>query len=286
MPEASVNGARLAWQQLGSGPDLLLVHGLATNRAFWYPAAQALSADFRVTLFDLRGHGYSELTAGGYRATDLGADILGLMDQLQIGRAALVGHSYGGSAALEAALAAPQRCSRLALLDARIARLQPTMRLHDYPQLSEFEKEVCAGSGIDWEQEPQVGFTFLEVAARRCVEGRAATARDDFTPFGEGRGARRAARAFLDLLDAGNARAEWHEPGADESAIAALPLPLLAMYADRSRCLPSGERLRALLPQARHLLVEQAGHFFPLSHPRQVIAELQRFLAAPAAAAA
>ncbi|HVT36570.1 MAG TPA: alpha/beta hydrolase [Nevskiaceae bacterium] len=279
MAFASVNGAKLAYQQLGeSGPHLLLVHGLATNRAFWFPHATALSNQFRVTLFDLRGHGYSERTASGYDVSTLARDIVGLMDELKIERAALAGHSYGGAAALEAAGLAPQRISHLALFDVRVTVLQPAMRLHDMPYLSDFEREIAGSAGVDWENETQVGFKFLEAAARRRVSGAETQARDDFTPFGEGRGALRAAKAWVDLLEQTSANTDLHVAGMDAERIAALPMPLLFMYAQRSRCLPSGHALHALLPRARYEEVPDAGHFFPMSHARLVVDMLRHFL--------
>ncbi|MGQ0621526.1 MAG: alpha/beta fold hydrolase [Panacagrimonas sp.] len=279
MAFAEINGARLAWQQLGEGPDLILVHGLATNRAFWLGIALELAQTHRVTLFDLRGHGYSSRPATGYRPTDFAADLLGLMDALGISCAALAGHSYGGAAVLEAAARSPERVTHLALLDTRVARLQPLMRLHDTPRITEVEKEVARSAvEVDWEKLPQVGYLFLETAARFRLAGRIMHARDDFSPFGEGRGAVRAAQAWLDLLDQTSARAELDEPGMDAEAIARLRMPVLLMYGEFSRCLPSGLRLRELLVQARYECVEKAGHFFPLSQSERVVSELRALL--------
>lgn len=282
---AVVNGARLAWQQLGEGPDLVMVHGLAANRAFWFAHATALASRCRVTLFDLRGHGYSEATASGYSAQALGNDILGLMDALGIERAALAAHSYGGAAALEAALAAPARVSHLALFDARVHRLQPQMRLNDVPELSPYERAVAEASGraygYDWEREEQVGFRFLEATARLRVDALDAQMRDPFTPFGEGRGAARAAKQWLALLDHGQVRDELVQPGADVARIAELSQPALLMYARDSRCLPSGAALRALLPQARYVELAAGGHFFPVAQGAAVVAALRELIAAP-----
>ena len=279
MAFATINGAKLAYQQLGeTGPDLILVHGLATNRAFWFPHATALADQFKVTLFDLRGHGYSERTASGYSVSELARDILRLMDELKLEHAALAGHSYGGAAALEAAGLAPARVSHLALFDVRVTQLQSAMRLHDMPYLSDFEREIASSAGVDWENETQVGFKFLEAAARRRVAGVETQARDDFTPFGEGRGALRAAKAWVDLLEQTSAGTDLHVPGMSADRIAALPMPLLCMYAQRSRCLPSGHALHALLPQARYEEVPQAGHFFPMSHAQLVVRQLRDFL--------
>jgi len=280
MAQADINGAQLAWQQLGDGPDLILIHGLAANRAFWFAAATALAPRFRVTLYDLRGHGYSSLAAEGYSATSMADDLLQLMETLQIDRAILAGHSYGGAIALEAAARAPERCSRLALFDSRIQRLQPQMRMNDLP-LSAYERAVAAASarayGYDWDAETQVGFRFLEATARLRADALDADLRDSFTPFGEGRGAVRAARQWLRLLDETRAREEFVQPGAETETVRQLGMPSLLMYAQGSRCLPSAAALRELLPTARYLEVAGAGHFFPISHAAAVASELLAF---------
>jgi len=272
----------LAYQQLGEGPDLVFVHGLAASRAFWFlHYAMPLSRHFRVTLFDLRGHGYSGVPESGYDAVTQARDLAGLLDHLGIQRCALVGHSYGGAVALEYAGRQPQRVSRLAIMDSKINRLQPEQKLSDCPHLSPFEIEVAGKSGHDWDNEPQVGLLFLEVLARWRMNGGGSTARDDFTPFGEGRGAQRAAKQWLELLDRTGARAEFVLPGLDAAAIAALPMPLLLVYGEHSRCMPSFRALHQLLPRAEVELIARGGHFFPISHAAAVRRRLAAFLGVP-----
>jgi pimeloyl-ACP methyl ester carboxylesterase len=259
----------------------VLVHGLAANRAFWYGQyALPLQKHFRVTLFDLRGHGYSSRPASGYSATDMAADLAGLIDHLALDRCAVVGHSYGGAVALEYACSHPLRVERLALFDTKINRLQPRQMLSDSPYLTPFEMEAAQRSGHDWDREEQVGLLFLEVVARQRVAGEMATARDKFTPFGEGRGAMRNAKEWLDLLDQTTARSDFVKMGAEEAAIAALPMPLLFMYGGHSRCLPTYRALLRLLPGADHDIVPEGGHFFPMSHAATTLPRLLAFLEA------
>lgn len=284
MAEAVLDGVTLAYQQFGEGPDLVFVHGLAASRAFWFVQyAMPLSKHFRVTLFDLRGHGYSSRPAAGYDAVSMAADLTALLDHLGIARCRLVGHSYGGGVALEFALRHPQRVERLAVLDTKVNALQPTQRLSDSPHLSVFETEIAERSGHDWNAESQVGLLFLEVLARAKLASAAAepapSARDPFTPFGEGRGAIRTARQYVDLLDTTDAAAAFVRAGSPADRIAGLAVPLLLVYGEWSRCLPSCRALQALLPQAQVHLVPQGGHFFPASHAALVLDWLQPFLA-------
>jgi len=281
MAEALVNGAKLAWQQFGEGPDLIFLHGVAANRAFWFPIAQHFASRWRVTLFDLRGHGYSERTPTGYASADMGRDLLGLMDALELAQATVVGHSYGGGAALEAAAIAPARFARLALADVRVQRLQPAMRLEDMAGRSGFEQSLVerAGGAEMLAGETQIGFRFLEASARLRVAGEAPGGSDEFIPFGEGKGALRAAKSWLALLDETEARKEFPLPGATEDALRGITTPTLLLYGERSRCWPSAHALASLLPDTTTLSVPGGGHFFPISQAARTAAALQSFLA-------
>ena len=289
MPDAKLNDVTIAYQQMGEGPDLVFVHGLAASRAFWFlQYALPLSKHFRITLFDLRGHGYSSMPADGYEAVQVAGDLAGLLDHLGIGTCTLIGHSYGGGVALEFAGLHPARVDRLVVLDTKINALQPAQRLDDSPHLSPFEIEVSRTSGHDWHNEPQVGLLFLEVLARWKTSGGGSEAKDVFTPFGEGRGAQRTAKQFVELLDNTSARQDVVQAGIDAPAIAALPMPCLWIYGDWSRSMPSYRALRQLRPAAEFRVVPEGGHFFPISNAPLVVTWLRPFLdievSSPAAA--
>lgn len=271
--------ARLAYQQMGEGPDVILVHGLATNRAFWYASlAQQLKDDYRVTLFDLRGHGYSDRVASGYSAADMASDLAAVMDDAGVSRAAIVGHSYGGGVGLEFAVAYPERVERLAVLDTKVNRFQPYHRLSDDLKLTGFERAIQETVDHDWASEPQLGLFYLESAARLCVEQNMPTIRDAYTPFGESQSGQRAAKQFLKLMDQTTAREDFTRQGADAGQLAALSMPLLMVYGDHSHCLASAEALHALQPEARYIMIPQAGHFFPATHGQALADELLPFL--------
>lgn len=284
MAEMQLDGVTLAYQQMGEGPDLVFVHGLAASRAFWFlQYALPLSKHFRITLFDLRGHGYSSMPASGYEAITAATDLAGLLDHLGIVRCLLVGHSYGGGVALEFAGLHPQRVDKLVVLDTKVNALQPSQRLSDSPHLSPFEVEVAGKSGHDWDNEPQVGLLFLDVLARWKTSGGGSEAKDVFTPFGEGRGAQRTAKQFVALIDTTSALQDVVKPGIDGAAIAALPMPCLWIYGDWSRSMPSCRALQALRPEAEFRIVPEGGHFFPISNAAVVMDWLRPFfgLAAP-----
>lgn len=120
MGSVQLNGVELAYQALGHGDqDLLFVHGYAvcSTGPLYQPLFASLAPRFRITAFDVRGHGGSCQAVEGFTLDQLADDILAACAQLRLERPFFVGHSLGGLLGLLAALKAPQRFSGLALLN-------------------------------------------------------------------------------------------------------------------------------------------------------------------------
>lgn len=110
MPEITANGARIAYDEYGSGPAVVLIHGLGGNRTdVWRHVTAPLAQQFRVIAYDMRGSGESQVTPGPYTIDLLAEDLGDLLDELGVERAAIVGHSMGGAIALTAAARRPER---------------------------------------------------------------------------------------------------------------------------------------------------------------------------------
>ncbi len=102
----------------GSGaPVLLFIHGWLRSTADWSRQARAFRSRHRVIRVDLRGHGHSPAPPGGYARRELAADVVALMERLELSNVVLVGHSMGCGVALDVAVAAPRRVCALALVD-------------------------------------------------------------------------------------------------------------------------------------------------------------------------
>ncbi len=111
-----IHGHRVSFRVGGSGPVLVLVHGMACSSASWRFVLPALAERFTVVAPDLVGHGDSGKPRGDY---SLGAFASGLRDlMLALGheRATLVGQSLGGGVAMQFAYQFPERCERLVLV--------------------------------------------------------------------------------------------------------------------------------------------------------------------------
>jgi pimeloyl-ACP methyl ester carboxylesterase len=132
--EVRVGRQRISNLTMGHGPDVLLLHGLGGTRASLFETAATLSQRYRVHVPDLPGFGSSGKPArGGYNPRWFADSMIGLMDQLDISRAQVVGNSMGGRIAIEMALQAPERIGALALLCPAVAWIRrgfhPLVRL-------------------------------------------------------------------------------------------------------------------------------------------------------------
>ena len=106
----------------GEGTPIMALHGLASS-GHWYDLVAAhLGQHHRIIAPDQRGHGQTTQASGGYNGESLAADIVGLMDHLEIPQAAVLGHSWGANVALNVAARAPDRVYALGLIDGGTSR--------------------------------------------------------------------------------------------------------------------------------------------------------------------
>ncbi len=113
-----VAGARVRYVDVGRGPPVVLIHGFASSLETWTGVIPVLAKSHRVIALDLKGFGWSDRPEGDYSPAAEADLVWALLDRLGVGRAALVGHSWGASVVLAMALAHPERTTRIALYDA------------------------------------------------------------------------------------------------------------------------------------------------------------------------
>lgn len=111
---AEVNGTSLYYEMTGDGDPVVLLHGLGGDTRYWQGVFDTLAAQYQVVRYDMRGFGRSALpTTEPYTHAD---DLKALLDYLGLGRAHLLGHSFGGDQAIQFALAYPDATCSLVLI--------------------------------------------------------------------------------------------------------------------------------------------------------------------------
>jgi pimeloyl-ACP methyl ester carboxylesterase len=261
MPREIVNGVNIQYEQAGSGPDLVLIHGLTGNIAVWRSViGPTLSRKFSVLTYDLRGHGESDMPAFGYRTSDMAADLLALLDHLQIERPHLVGHSMGGTIALHFAGLHPDRLATLTISDSRVRVLQPSQKLKDWPHWPLWKGQL-EKRGIVLDEDSEMDFLLLNQLA----------------PPAPVTGSERIER-WNRLLANTTAKGDFKDPaGLNEDLIRRVSAPTHAIYGEYSFCGPSLAGLRYLLADLQVTIIPKAGHFFPIIQPDIFLSRLQAF---------
>jgi len=271
MPKARLSsGITLHYQRVGTGPDVVMVHGITGNLAVWHlHLVPALSEEHRVLTYDLRGHGYSDTPPTGYSPDDMADDLLGLLDALELERPVVVGHSYGADVALYLAAKHPGRVRRVVAIEAALPAME-LVRRHE-----------------DW-----VGWTYwvaaLEQAGLEVPEDRRNDLRyliratiDLPKQWGPLRGLPRNPKPLLRLIEETSLPEDYRRIGTlTLERVAALETPVTLMYAERSAFVDTFAYLRDHLPDADPVLLPQTewGHFGPLEQPAVVAAHLTRVL--------
>lgn len=121
---------RISVMEAGKGKPLVCIHGLGGTKASFVTTIAALAPERRVIALDLPGFGDSDKPLRGRYDSRWFADaVMSVLDELEIGRADLIGNSMGGRVAIELGLRAPERVRRLVLLSPAMAWLRQDRRL-------------------------------------------------------------------------------------------------------------------------------------------------------------
>jgi len=278
MPKTTIRGIGIHYLQAGEGPDLVMLHGLAADLSFWFlRIVPHLKDRRRVTVYDLRGHGYSDAPPAGYRTADLADDLAGLLDHLGIERPHVVGHSFGGAVALHHAVLRPDRVRSLGLVDSRVHALQPIPPFDEGP-FWENRRMKLRASGMDVpEDTPKVFYMLLEETLMLAEEGLAERAvPPGLIPWKLGsRMDRRVRRLVTGTTLAADVR---ETAGLTEEAIGRIRVPTLLSYGSLSQCIKTCRALEKVLPDGRTVIHPRLGHFFPTANPEVLVEDLVSFL--------
>jgi pimeloyl-ACP methyl ester carboxylesterase len=272
MPIINANGVELHYLQAGSGPDLIMLHGLSGNLAVWHLRMVALLEDrFRITTYDLRGHGYSGMPPSGYTTHDMAQDLRALMDALGIACADLLGHSYGADIALHASLLSPARVRNLILVEPGIPALVHDRHRADWDGWAHWAETVerLSGQEVPLERRTDVGYML-----RRSFE----------LPilYGPARGLPRRRDRILRLMETTTLPTDYVVVGElTLENIARIPHPKLLIYDAGSAWLSTFTVLKDVLTNCTPVVLpsSELRHFAPLESPELLVAHLNEFIA-------
>ena len=268
----TVDGGTLAYEVTGTGPLVVLAHGMGDDRQAYRDVVPALvAAGHRVASVDLRGCGESSATWPSYSRTDIAGDLVALVEHLG-GPAVLVGHSISGGAVTIAAAQAPAlitalveitpftRAQSVSLRDLRVSRVRRGFRhlllaalLGSTRQWSRYlDVATPAPRPAGWDARlAHVEAMLREPGRMKALQGMGKSAPTDA-------GEQLAAVRCPVLVIQGDLDPDWASPRAEgEAILAALPAGL-----------------------GRLEVVEGAGHYPHVQHPAQVAALITSFLAA------
>ena len=113
---ANLHGYKRAYRMAGSGPALLLLHGIGDNSLAWEPVFTQLSEKYTVIAPDFLGHGFSDRPRADYSVPAFANGMRDLLTYLDIERVTIVGHSLGGGVAGQFAYQFPEMVERMVLV--------------------------------------------------------------------------------------------------------------------------------------------------------------------------
>lgn len=239
----------LHYQSTGEGPAVVLLHSGVTDLRQWNPQWEDLSTRFRAVRCDRRGWGRSPLPNTSASYSDA-ADVVGLLDELGIERAALVGSSAGGVIAQQIASAWPARVTRLVLLCSDAEGVEPTAAIRSFAECEEnYLNEGAVAPAVE-----------LNVSTFLGPEASAET-RDLVREMQR--------NAFEVQLAAGDDVPR--EPGpAIDLALATMPAYVISGGRDVDYFALTADSLAQRLPDVRRIVLPWAGHLPNLERPNEV----------------
>jgi pimeloyl-ACP methyl ester carboxylesterase len=271
--EAELHGHRVIYRAAGSGPPVVLVHGMVNSSRHWREVAIRLADRYTVIAPDLIGHGDSATPRGDYSLGAHAAAIRDLLTAIGIHRATVVGHSLGGGVAMQFFWQFPDRVERLVLVSSGGLgpKVSPLLRLAAVPG---------ASAAVSLAAHPRA-LAILDAAAERLDHRGSsygvylhAVVRA-LRPLGQP-GAR---RAFLETL-----RSVIDVRGQRVSAVDRLyllgPVPTMVVWGERDHTIPleHGRAAHELIPNSRFETLPKAAHFPHLEDPEGLAAVLEDFI--------
>ncbi len=275
--EVDLHGHRAVYRVAGSGPTIVLIHGMINSSRHWQEVAERLAGSYRVVAPDLIGHGDSATPRGDYSLGAHAASIRDLLTTIGIERATIVGHSLGGGVAMQFFYQFPQRTERLVLISsgglghevspllraAALPGVAPLLRLATQRRLV----DAIDATGAGLRERGNSRGVYLEAVARAL------------RPLQEP-GSR---RAFLQTLRAVIDVHGQHVSASDRLYLLG-EMQTLILWGERDRTIPieHGRQAAEAIPRCRFETLPRASHFPHLEDPDGLATILADFVATTA----
>jgi pimeloyl-ACP methyl ester carboxylesterase len=269
----SIHGHDLAYRMEGTGPALLLLHGIAGSSRTWRDVLPLLTDRFTVIAPDLMGHGGSEKPVGDYSLGAFASGVRDLLEVLDVDSATVVGQSFGGGVAMQLAYQHPEVCDRLVLVaSGGLGReVNWMLRAMALPG-SEYLMPVIFPSFVrDW------GDSLLRLVTDRGVRlGRIGEMWSAYASLAEAENRPAFARTLRSVIDPGG-----QTVSAMDRLYLASSMPTLIVWGDRDDIIPisHAHAARDAIPGCRLVIIEGVGHFPQVEAPEKFVAALTDFLA-------
>jgi pimeloyl-ACP methyl ester carboxylesterase len=264
-----VNGVRIHYQEAGdeNAPPIILIHGFISSNLIWSHVLQPLArAGFRAIAPDLPGYGYSDKPRDAqYTITEQASAVVGLMDRLGIGKAVIVGASYGGAIAATIALDYPARVEKLVLVGA-VTNDDPKkkflLRVSCLPVIGDVTTPLFLGSR--WILRKRMEDMYRRLG--RPINEKMVASRHHLLAVAN------AHRAMI------RTARRWSATRIEREA-ALIRQPTMLMWGDQDDHIPldNAFRLRDAMPNAKLVVFRNCGHLPPAENPDQFVEVLAEF---------
>jgi pimeloyl-ACP methyl ester carboxylesterase len=257
MPYYSVDGVRLHYEEAGSGPPLVFVHGLGSSARDWAKQASHFVDEYRVLRVDLRGHGRSERGQGPYHIAQFARDVAVLLRKRDAVPAHVVGLSMGGMVTLQLGADAPRLARSLV-----VANSAADAELRTWHDVWFYVSRRTAVQVLGMRRVGQI------LARRLFVKPDQEDLRQEFVR----RWSQNDKRAYLWSVDAIMGWSVWDR-------LSSITTPTLLLTAEHDYS-PVAEknRIAAQMPHADLAVIEDARHALPVEKPGAFNSTVETFL--------
>ncbi len=269
----TVHGHRRAYVQMGSGPVILLLHGLACDHTTWAPVMESLARTHTVIAPDLLGHGESDKPRADYSVGGYANGMRDLLTVLGIDSATVVGHSFGGGVAMQFGYQYPERTDRVVLVSSGGLgpEVTPVIRAITTPGFHQV-MGVLSVPGLR-----QVTTATMRLLARSGVSqlrdlDEVADIYDSFKDPRTRAAIRHVVRAVVDW------RGQIVTMADRAYLTAAMPMCVIWGADDLVIPVEHASNASALAPTARVEIVPNAGHFPHKDHPERFVKIVRDFI--------